>query len=126
MRSLLDQLYQTKLQLIAVSSVAVGVAVLVLAHWSTRTNGPGWLTAVPLSELGSTIFGTGLLAVFFEYVDRKHGDQRTDQRVRHAVRQEAPGHPRRCPGRLRLQPCGTEGRSLTGNVGSHRRECARL
>ncbi|MCA1606251.1 MAG: hypothetical protein LC775_12445, partial [Acidobacteria bacterium] len=31
-----------------------------------------------------------LLAVFFEYVDRKHGDERTDQRVRKAVRQEAP------------------------------------
>lgn len=90
MHSLLDRLYKTKLQLIAVLSTVGGIGVLVLAHWSDSTSAPSWLAAVPLAEIGSTLFGTGLLAVFFEYVDRKHGDQRTDERVRAAVRKEAP------------------------------------
>lgn len=90
MNSLLDQLYKTKLQLIAVLSTVGGIALLVLAHWSSATGAPGWLASLPLAEVGSTLFGTGLLAVFFEYVDRKHGDQRADERIRAAVRKEAP------------------------------------
>jgi hypothetical protein len=91
MASLLDQLYKTKLQLIAVLSVVGGVACLMLAHWATTVPAaPSWLANLPISEIGSTLFGTGLLAVFFEYVDRKHGDERTDQRIREAVRKEAP------------------------------------
>src|SRR5438105_14706417 len=91
MTNLLDQLYKTKLQLIAVLAVVGGIACLMLAHWSTTDPAaPTWLATLPISEIGSTLFGTGLLAVFFEYVDRKHGDERTGQRVREAVRKEAP------------------------------------
>src|SRR5882757_4541340 len=90
MANFLDQLYKTKLQLIATLSVVGGIAFLILARWSTTPAAPGWLATLPISEIGSTLFGTGLLAVFFEYVDRKHGDERTDQRVREAVRHEAP------------------------------------
>ncbi|MGH8543850.1 MAG: hypothetical protein ACREX3_09530 [Gammaproteobacteria bacterium] len=90
MPNLLDQLYKTKLQLIAVLAVVGGIACLMMAHWSMSAAALSWLAILPLSEIGSTLFGTGLLAVFFEYVDRKHGDERTDQRVRKAVRQEAP------------------------------------
>src|SRR6266536_1129400 len=90
MGSLLDQLYRTKLQLIALISVVLGVAALVAAHWASHDPRGAWLAAWPVGEVGSTLFGTGLLAVFFEYVDRKHGDERTDQRVREAVRREAP------------------------------------
>jgi hypothetical protein len=90
MASPLDQLYKTKLQLIAVLAVVGGIALLMLAHWADSSPLAKWLSAFPISELGSTLFATGLLAIFFEYVDRKHGDQRTDQRIRAAVRQEAP------------------------------------
>jgi hypothetical protein len=91
MASLLDQLYKTKLQLIAVLAVVGGIACMLLAQWlGTAPTAPNWLTALPISEIGSTLFSTGLLAVFFEYVDRKHGDERTDQRIRQAVRREAP------------------------------------
>lgn len=91
MPGLSDQLYKTKLQLVAVLAVVGGIACLMLAHWATTTAAaPGWLAVVPIGQIGSTLFGTGLLAVFFEYVDRKHGDERTNQRVREAVRKEAP------------------------------------
>ncbi|GAA2738634.1 hypothetical protein [Actinocorallia aurantiaca] len=91
MPSLLDELYKTKLQLIAVVSLVSGITLLLLAHWSTTaSSAPTWLAVLPVSEIGSTLFGTGLLAVFFEYMDRKHGDERTDQRIRVAIRTEAP------------------------------------
>lgn len=86
----LDQLYTTKLQLIAVLAVVGGITCLMLAHWSMTAPAPSWLAALPLSEIGSTLFSTGLLAVFFEYIDRQHGDERTNQRIRQALRQEAP------------------------------------
>ena len=90
MPDLHDQLYKTKLQLIAVLAVAGGIAGLMLAHWSTTALAPSWLAVLPIAEIGSTLFSTGLLAVLFEYIDRRHGDERTDQRIRNAVHQEAP------------------------------------
>lgn len=42
----LDPLYQTKLQLIAVLAVVGGIACLMLAHWSSTTAAPSWLTAL--------------------------------------------------------------------------------
>jgi len=89
MKDLLDQLYKTKLQLIAVLSAVSGISCLLLANWLSGS-GPAWTRNLPISEIGSVLFSTGLLAVFFEYVDRKHGDQRTDERIRAAVRKEAP------------------------------------
>jgi hypothetical protein len=87
----LDQLYKTKLQLMAVLIVVAGAVVLMLARWvATLTNIPQWLHWVPLSELGATLVGTGIVAIVYEYVDRQHGDERADQRIREAVRQEAP------------------------------------
>ncbi|GAB3168166.1 hypothetical protein GCM10027059_30420 [Myceligenerans halotolerans] len=90
MKHPLDQLYKTKLQLLAVIAVVGGIAGLVLAHWGAQPGAPAWIAPLPIGEIGSTLFGTGLLAVFFEYVDRKHGDVRTEQRISEAVRREAP------------------------------------
>ncbi|MFC5290936.1 hypothetical protein ACFPM7_28130 [Actinokineospora guangxiensis] len=86
----LDQLYKAKLQLIAVFAVVGGVLCLVAARYVELAVTPGWLEVLPLTEIGQTLFGTGLLAVFFEYVDRKHGDRRTEEHIRTAVRREAP------------------------------------
>lgn len=86
----IEQIYETKLQLIAVVSAGGGIVLLTLAHWFSQPGMPAWLTQLPVAEAGSTLFGTGLLAIFFEYADRKHGDQRTDERLRQAIRTEAP------------------------------------
>jgi hypothetical protein len=97
MANLLDQLYKTKLQLIVVVAGVVGIAMMMLAKWAPVS---GWLTAlllpVPLGELDGTVFSIGLLAVFFEYVDRKHGDERTDQPIQNAVRREPQPSATRC------------------------------
>lgn len=87
----LDQLYQTKLQLLAVVLTVTGIFALLLAHWaSSAPDAPSWLLVLPLTDLGSAIFTTGLLAVAFEYLDRRDGDARTDARLRRAIQTEAP------------------------------------
>ncbi|MGQ0572912.1 MAG: hypothetical protein ACT4RN_01765 [Pseudonocardia sp.] len=90
MRTALDRLYQSKLQLLAVLSALLGVILLMLARSIESTAEPVWLANLPLTDLGSALFTTGLLAVAFEYIDRKDGDERANQRLRQVLREEAP------------------------------------
>lgn len=90
MRDALERLYKTKLQLLAVSSTLAGVFLLVTAQVLDVGSAPGWLTVVPLTDVGSALFTTGLLAVAFEYIDRRDGDERAAQRLRLVLREEAP------------------------------------
>src|SRR5690242_2490790 len=87
MHDALDRLYKTKLQLLAVVSVFAGLAVLLVAHVARSSS---WLDKLPLADIGSALFTTGLLAVAFEYIDRKDGDERANQRLRALLREEAP------------------------------------
>ena len=91
MRDALDRLYKTKLQLLAVLSTLLGVILLLLANLAESTLAlPPWLSALPLTDLGSALFTTGLLAVAFEYIDRRDGDERANLRLRQVLREEAP------------------------------------
>jgi hypothetical protein len=89
MRDTLDRLYKTKLQLLAVLSTFIGIAILIAARAMTGRL-TGWATDLPLTDVGSALFTTGLLAVAFEYIDRKDGDERANQRLRAVLRDEAP------------------------------------
>lgn len=80
MRDVLTQLYKTKLQLLALLSTVAGIALIVLSHSLAATRSIPWLTNLPLADVGSALFTTGLLAVAFEYLDRKDGDERANQR----------------------------------------------
>lgn len=88
--SLLAQLVKARLQLLGAVAVTVGIGLLVLGRWSDRLYGPGWLQALPVTELGRTLFGLGFLAVFFEYVTRKHWAEIMVRRAREAFRAETP------------------------------------
>ena len=90
MRTTLDRLYQTKLQLLAVLSAVAGVGILVVVHLVEGRTGFTWLTDLPFTDIGSALFTTGLLAVAFEYINRRDGDQRANERLRHVLREEAP------------------------------------
>jgi hypothetical protein len=91
MKNTLDQLYQTKAQLIAVLSTVIGIGLLMLARWQPAVD---WLSAfplpIPVSELGAGFVGFGVLGIYFQILDRTAGDQRTKRDLREAVRAEAP------------------------------------
>ncbi|MCP3797963.1 hypothetical protein NLX83_01700 [Allokutzneria sp. A3M-2-11 16] len=84
MRSTLDRLYKTKLQLIAILMTSLGV-ILLLVKENLGVDAPGWFL-----DFGSALLTTGLLAVAFEYIDRKDGDERATQRLRQVLHEEAP------------------------------------
>jgi hypothetical protein len=86
MRDPLQRLYETKLALLATIFVFLGAGMLVLAHLT----GWGWLANVPVTDLGSALFTTGLVVVAFEYLDGKDSERRTNERLRRILREEAP------------------------------------
>ena len=49
-----------------------------------------WLHALPLGELGGTLFGAGLLSAFFEYTFRRDQERAVTERFRQTIRDEAP------------------------------------
>lgn len=90
MRSPLQRLYLTKLVLLAVIFVALGVALLVLARQTELLATVKWLAGLPLAEVGSTLFGSGLIVVAFEFINRRDADELANERLRKILKEEAP------------------------------------
>ena len=71
--SLPHRLRRVKAALLAVSLTLTGVLLIMLNGWLSGLNlgDWSWLHALPLGELGGTLFGAGLLGTLFEYSFRK-------------------------------------------------------
>ncbi|MFF5498948.1 hypothetical protein [Streptomyces aquilus] len=63
---------------------------MLLAHWAGGTAGGDWLDSLPVMEVGSALFTTGLIAIFFEYIDQADAEARANQRLRKVLSEEAP------------------------------------
>jgi hypothetical protein len=85
----LQRLYRTKLALLATICMVVGAALLVFRLVAADVWDWQWLQVVPLGEIGSALFTTGLVAVAFEYLDREDSEQRAIQRLRKALPEQA-------------------------------------
>lgn len=90
MSSPLERPYKTKLALLATIATVVGIALMVLAQWSGGTVDGAWLNNLPVMEVGSALFTTGLIAIFFEYIDQADAEARANQRLRKVLAEEAP------------------------------------
>jgi hypothetical protein len=90
MTNLLDQLYKAKLRFAGLVTAVLGVGFLFLSHAVATVPTLRWLVGWPTNELGTTLLSAGVIAVIFEYYARKEADERTDEHLRQAVRQEAP------------------------------------
>ena len=68
-QSLHHRLRRLKAALLAVSFTLAGILLMMLNAWLTplQLGSWQWLHALPLGELGGTLFGAGLLSTFFEY-----------------------------------------------------------
>jgi hypothetical protein len=76
MARLLDQLYTTTLQLIAVVATACGLALMAAGYWP---GAPSWLANPFVQNVGGGLFTSGVVGLFYEAIDRKVGNQRTAQ-----------------------------------------------
>ena len=90
--SLHHRLRRLKAALLAVSFTLVGILLMMLNAWLSplRLGSWQWLHALPLGELGGTLFGAGLLSTFFEYTFRRDQERAVTERFRQTIREEAP------------------------------------
>ncbi|WP_160050484.1 hypothetical protein [Nocardiopsis sp. FR4] len=88
--NLYRSLYKTKLTLLAVVAIVVGVALLLLSAWAERQ--PGWelLSSAVVNDVGIALLTTGLVVVAFEYINREHGEEQAMHRLREVVAEQAP------------------------------------
>lgn len=86
----LERLFRIKLTLLATIFTVVGLALLVVARHPELVPAWGWLWALPLTDLGSALFTTGLFVVVIEYFDQRDADARANARMRKVLKEEAP------------------------------------
>ena len=90
--SLAYRLRRLKAALLAVSLTLTGILLIMLNGWLSGLNlgNWSWLHALPLGELGGTLFGAGLLGTLFEYSFRKDQEAATTRQFRQIIHDEAP------------------------------------
>lgn len=90
--SLQARLRKTKAALLATVLTLAGVLLIMLNGWLSGLNlgDWSWLHALPLGELGGTLFGAGLLGTLFEYSFRKDQEAATARQFRQIIHDEAP------------------------------------
>jgi hypothetical protein avisC_04866 len=90
--SLYARLRKTKAALLAAALTLAGVLLIMLNGWLAGLNlgDWAWLHALPLGELGGTLFGAGLLGTLFEYSFRKDQEAATTRQFRQIIHDEAP------------------------------------
>ncbi|WP_216587778.1 hypothetical protein [Streptomyces brasiliscabiei] len=89
MSSPLERLYKTKLALLSTIVTVVGIALMVLAHWASGSAAVTWLNDLPVMDVGSALFTTGLIAIFFAYIDQADAETRANERLRKILAEEA-------------------------------------
>lgn len=89
-QSPLQRLYKTKLVLLAVVAVVAGSALLFAAHWVATQSGWRVVRELPVADIGSALFTSGLVVIFFEYLDKRDAELRAMQQLRTVLREEAP------------------------------------
>ena len=85
-------LHRVKAALLAVSLTLAGILLMMLAAWLNHLDlGTwSWLHSFPLTELGGTLFGAGVLSTLFEYTFRRDQEQATIAQFRQIIREQAP------------------------------------
>ena len=86
------RLRRLKATLLAASFTLAGILLMMVNAWLAplQLGDWQWLHALPLGELGGTLFGAGLLSTFFEYTFRRDQEAHTLARFRQIIREEAP------------------------------------
>jgi hypothetical protein len=87
MSDLPHRLYRTKLTLLAVVLIGVGVLLMALADPDGR-----WAPVpfLPLTDLGSALFTTGVIGIALQYLDARDAEQRATERLRRVLSDSAP------------------------------------
>jgi hypothetical protein len=90
--SLASRLRKTKAAFLAVALTLSGILLIMLNGWLVGMDLGAWkwIHALPLAELGGTLFGAGLLGTLFEYNFRKDQEEATVDQFRDIIKEQAP------------------------------------
>ena len=90
--STVHRLRRAKAALLAVSLTLAGILLIMSNGWlSGQDLGTwSWLHALPLGELGGTLFGAGLLSTLFEYTFHRDQEEATVEQFRQTIHDEVP------------------------------------
>ena len=90
--SLHARLRKTKAAFLATALTLAGVLLIMLNGWLSGLNlgDWSWLHALPLGELGGTLFGAGLLGTLFEYSFRKDQEESVKRQFREIIGEQVP------------------------------------
>jgi hypothetical protein len=78
---------------VAVGSTAIGMALILLAHWAAIDTAGSWLRTWPVNEIGLGLFTTGLFGVLFQYVGQRDAEEEQIRRLRQAIVDDLAGRP---------------------------------
>lgn len=90
MRNVREQLYATKVVLLATIFTFVGLLSLVAGAVPHLPHGWHWLGEAVTQNIAMALFTTGLVVVAFTYIDGKDKEARDAERIGHAVEDKAP------------------------------------
>lgn len=90
MRNVREQLYATKVALLAVLFTFVGLLALVAGAVPSLPHGWHWLHESVTQNIAMALFTTGLVVVAFTYIDGKDKETRDAERIGNAVVDKAP------------------------------------
>lgn len=86
------RLRKTKAALLVVGLSFSGIVLIAANGWlsSLDLGVWSWLHSIPMSELGGTLFGAGVLGTLFEYSFRKDQEEATVEQFRQIISEQAP------------------------------------
>lgn len=92
LNNLHKRLRKTKAALLATALTLTGILLMMANGWLVKLDLQNWewLDALPLGELGGTLFGAGLLGTLFEYSFRKDQEEATVEQFREIIKEQAP------------------------------------
>jgi hypothetical protein len=90
MQDPLQRLYRTKLTLLAVILTVVGIVLMVAVRFLQQQRDWHWLARLPIGDIGSALFTTGLVAVAYGYIDGRDSEVRATARLHRVLEAEAP------------------------------------
>lgn len=86
----LQRIYKLKVTIVALVSLGLGIALLVLSRHVPDTPALDWLALWPIGEIGGTLAAAGLFGIAWDYVDGKDKEAREDERIRRLLKESVP------------------------------------
>lgn len=83
--TLLSRIYRLKAISLAFGSLLLGVGLLTLSRHVIA----GWLTLLPVSEVGGTLTAAGIFGIAWDFIDARDKEEREDERIRRLLKESA-------------------------------------